>query len=308
MLRLRPLWESLCRDGRATIFQDFDWNLLALTMFAAREEPYVVCVQASYGAAIVPAVVRHSDESLRLLGEELFDYRCFLHQGDDAVLGCALAELATLEKPLEVIALREHDRKAVPAGLDLLPFSAAPQVRRADGSAEEFAARHGRLARNLRRLERLGYEIKGYPGNNPQLLTAIYERKAAQDPRSLFHDPLRAEFMIRVAKLDPESFEIFTLECGTRLGAALVTLRDGDMRRFYTGWFEPGLQKHSPALTLIYEITRQSLASGLDCDYMTGEQPYKMRLATASEPLYRLHATPQQLAALGASCSALISG
>jgi CelD/BcsL family acetyltransferase involved in cellulose biosynthesis len=115
------------------------------------------------------------------------------------------------------------------------------------------------------------------------------------------------EFMVRAAQLDPSVFEMFTLEHGSQLGAALVTLRDGDIRRFYTGWFDPTLEKHSPALTLIYEVTRESLASGFDCDYMTGEQPYKMRLATASVPLYRLCATPQQLAALGARSSTLIA-
>ena len=40
-----------------------------------------------------------------------------------------------------------------------------------------------------------------------------------------------------------------------------------------------------------------SLAEGLDCDYMTGAQPYKLRLATGSMPLFRLRATPRQLAA-----------
>ena len=45
-------------------------------------------------------------------------------------------------------------------------------------------------------------------------------------------------------------------------------------------------------------MTRRSLADGLDCDYMTGEQPYKLRLATRSTPLYRLCATPEQLADL----------
>ncbi len=308
MARLRPAWESLCERGRTTIFQDFDWNLLALTTFAGREEPWVVCAQASYGLAIVPGAIRHSDESLRLLGEELFDYRRVLHQGDDAVVACALAELARLERSLEVIALRERDRREALDGLTLLPFSAAPEVRRADCTAEEFGARHGRLARNLRRLQRLGYEIKACRGDQPQLLRSIYERKARQDSRSLFHDSLRVEFMIRAAQVDPATFEIFALECGTRMGAALVTLRDRDVRRFYTGWFDPSLQKHSPALTLIYEVTRQSLAGGLDCDYMTGEQPYKMRLATASEPLYRVCATPQQLAALGARASSLIAG
>jgi hypothetical protein len=31
---------------------------------------------------------------------------------------------------------------------------------------------------------------------------------------------------------------------------------------------------------------------------MTGEQGYKLRLATSSMPLYKLQATPEQLAAL----------
>ena len=80
----------------------------------------------------------------------------------------------------------------------------------------------------------------------------------------------------------------------------MVTLRDRECRRFYTGWFDPEYQKHSPALALIFEITRQSLLEGLDCDYMTGEQPYKMRLATNSVPLYRVRATAEKLAAFGA--------
>ena len=36
----------------------------------------------------------------------------------------------------------------------------------------------------------------------------------------------------------------------------------------------------------------------MDCDYMTGEQVYKLRLATSSVPLYRLKATSKQLGAL----------
>jgi CelD/BcsL family acetyltransferase involved in cellulose biosynthesis len=297
MTGLQTVWEFLCRSERTTIFQDFQWNLLAVRSFAGREEPWIVCAQASYGLAIVPAVVRHSDASVRLLGEELFDYRAFLHEGDDAVLAYAIAELAALARPLEVVALREVDRKSVLDGLSQMPFSAAPQVRRADISADEFAARHGRLARNLRRLQCLGFELKACSGDNQPLLRSIYECKAAQDPSSLFQDKLRVEFLVQAAQLHPTAFEIFTLECGPRLGAAVVTLRDGDVRRFYTGWFDPCLEKYSPAITLISEVTRQSLAAGLDCDYMTGEQPYKIRLATASAPLYRLRATPQQLAA-----------
>ncbi|HEY6272335.1 MAG TPA: GNAT family N-acetyltransferase [Terriglobales bacterium] len=293
MTELRPLWQSLRQSETSTVFQDFHWNLLALTMFAGREEPLVVCARASYGVAIIPTVLRHSDSTLRLLGEELFDYRCFLHQGDEQVLASALARLALVRRPLEVVAVPKSHASCM--GLPLLPFSAAPGVHRADISAEAFAAAHIRLARNLRRLERLGYELKLHRGDDSYLLRDIYQRKAAQSGSSLFGDPLRIRFLVNAALFHPETFEIFTLEDGANLGAALVTLRDASYRRFYTGWFDPGLEKHSPALALIYEVTRQSLAAGLDCDYMTGEQPYKLRLATRRMPLYRLRATPGEL-------------
>jgi CelD/BcsL family acetyltransferase involved in cellulose biosynthesis len=73
------------------------------------------------------------------------------------------------------------------------------------------------------------------------------------------------------------------------------------VRRFYTCLFSADHAKLSPALTLIHEVTRESLDAGLDCDYMTGEQGYKLRLATSSVPLYRLRATPERLACLASS-------
>src|SRR5262249_3594902 len=275
MAALRPAWESLCAPERTTIFQDFHWNLLALTMFAGREEPCVVYARASDGLAIIPAVARRNDSTLRLLGEELFDYRGFLHAGSQEVLNAALTALAERRLPLEVTALRGCDCDRAHAGLPLHPFSAAPAVLRADISSEGFAAGHNRLARNLRRLERLGFALHSYDGSHSALLRSIYHKKAHQDPSSLFRDPARIEFLVNAAVFHPRTFEIFTLECGARLGAALVTLRDGLERRFYTGWFDAELQKHSPALTLMYEVTRLSLAAGLDCDYMTGEQSYE---------------------------------
>jgi CelD/BcsL family acetyltransferase involved in cellulose biosynthesis len=299
MLQLRPLWESLCAAGQYTVFQAFDLNLLAAEQFADREEPYVVCAEAGQGAAIVPAVLRRTVGTIRLLGEELFDYRSFLHRGDDEVLRAALGALAGLGRPLEIVALRENDRSVVTDELEVLPFAAAPGVSCAQISASEFAAAHTRLARNLRRMERLGFELRTYNGANPQLLRWIYEAKAQRSESSLFHDSARVEFLVSAAGLMPDVFEIFTLENSGQRAAAVVTLRDGGCRRFYTGWFAVEFEKHSPALALIYEITRQSLEQDLDCDYMTGEQPYKMRLATNSEALYKVRATSGELAAVG---------
>lgn len=297
MLRLRPLWESLCAAGQYTVFQAFDLNLLAAERFAEREEPYVVCAESPNGAAIVPAVLRCRDGTIRLIGEELFDYRTFLHTGDGEVLRAALAALAELGHPLEIVAVREGDRGSVIKELELQSFAAAPGVSCTEVSAEEFAAAHTRLARNLRRLERLGFELRAYDGGNSQLLRSIYAAKARQSESSLFHDPARIEFLVSAATLMPDVFEVFTLENGDQRAAAVVTLRDQRCRRFYTGWFAAEYDKHSPALALIYEITRQSLASGLDCDYMTGEQPYKMRLATNAMALYKVRATSEELAA-----------
>ena len=311
MLRVRPLWESLSAAGKYTVFQNFDLNLLAAARFADREEPYVICVESPNGAAIVPAALRRSDGTIRLLGEELFDYRAFLHSGDDEVLRAALGALAELGRPLEIVALREADRDAVIGELEMAPFAAAPGVSGEQVSAEQFAAAHTRLARNLRRMDRLGFTLRVYDGANPQLLRSIYAAKAQQDEASLFHDSERVEFMVSAAGLMPDVFEIFTLQNGSQLAAAVVTLRDRGWRRFYTGWFEPEYEKHSPALALIYEITRQSLEEGMDCDYMTGEQPYKMRLATNAMALYKVLATSEELAALENAASSeaqIVSG
>jgi len=307
LLHFRPLWEALCAAANHTVFQRFELNQLAAEKFADREQPYVVCAEALSGAAIVPAVLRHGEGSIRLLGEELFDYRCFLHSGDGEVLRVALAALAPLERRLEILAMRENDRDGMAGGLQFLPFAAAPGVNRRHVSAEEFAAGHTRLARNLRRLERLGFALHRHNGRNAMLLRSIYAGKAAQHPGSLFHDPERIEFLVSAAGLMPEVFEIFILEKGPLMAAAAVTLRDGNCRRFYTGWFAPEYEKHSPALALIYEVTRQSLEAGLDCDYMTGEHPYKMRLATSCVQLYRVCATAQELAA-GAASALLAAG
>ena len=104
--------------------------------------------------------------------------------------------------------------------------------------------------------------------------------------------------MVQAALLDPARVGIFALESGSHLGAALVTILDSGVRRFYTCWFSPELARHSPALSLIYEVTRLSLEAGLDCDYMTGEHSYKLRLATNAVRLFHLHASPAQLASV----------
>jgi CelD/BcsL family acetyltransferase involved in cellulose biosynthesis len=295
MDRLRNVWESLYRSADHTIFQTFAWNRLAAAHFG-REAPFVSFFEDENGAALVPAAVTERSR-VTILGERLFDYRDVLTVGDTAALAEAWRPIAELGFPLSVTAVRGRsaDRWSF-AGL--LPFCAAPVVRRCDATADIIEANHRKLGRFSRRLRKQGLELRTHDGSSSVLLRWIYQEKARQfrgGNDNIFADERRAEFIVAVAALKPASCEIFTYQRGSRVIAALVTFRDGDVRRFYTVWFDSAWAKESPGQVLVYEATVDALRNGLDCDYMTGEQPHKARLATSSEQLYRVELSAEEL-------------
>ena len=75
-----------------------------------------------------------------------------------------------------------------------------------------------------------------------------------------------------------------------------MTFRHGGVRHFYTIHHDPRWERLSPGQVMIFDVTRESLAEGLDVDFMTGEYAYKNRLATAMVPLFRVAASVEQLA------------
>ncbi len=87
---------------------------------------------------------------------------------------------------------------------------------------------------------------------------------------------------------------IFTYETSDDLVAALLTLRSDHARHFYTIYFDDAWSAFSPGQVLLYESSVQVLSEGLDCDYLTGEYPYKMRLANESIPLVRIQASSKE--------------
>ena len=269
------------------MFQSFHWNRLAATVFR-QEQPYIVFLESDAGVALIPTAIQNG-RHLCLLGEELFDYRDVLWAGDRCVFAEAwdvVAETGLLlaETPVRGPAAPRHW-----SAFELAPFCKAPCVP-SSVTSESFAAAHPRAARLIRRLERCGVRMERHRGDNRPLLGEIYTRKAAPSNDcggNLFQDPRRADFLLDIAA-DPRSgCQIFTLESPSALVAALVTFVDGHVRRFYTTWFNPEWSRYSPGVALLFEATRLSLADGLGCDYMTGEQDYKLRLATDAVPLYR---------------------
>jgi CelD/BcsL family acetyltransferase involved in cellulose biosynthesis len=302
MERLRPAWERIYAPERHTLFQSFAWNRLAAQQFAGRESPLVVFAETDSGAAIVPACVlgrsaatsgacdASERRKISLLGDMLFDYRAILHAGDERVCQAALLHLADLELPLELTAVREQDLAPF-EHLAPTVFCNAPSVKRESVTADQFAAEHSRLGRFFRRLAKQRVELQQFFGDQEQLIRWVYQKKGEQfvgSAADIFSDRSRIDFMVRAAALDPGKFEIFAFTVGGKVVAALVTLRDHHVRRFYTVWFDQEWAQYSPGTVLVFAITQRSLAEGLDCDYMTGEQPHKIRLATGMTRLFKV--------------------
>jgi len=282
---LRPLWTRLQERSGASIFQHFDWNLLALQTFP-EEKPYFVAVEAGSSAAIIPAVMRNDE--IRLSGGPLFDYRDAICVGDDTASTLAMEMADELGLPWNVFGLTSSARWGITQS-----WSAAPHVSLRDISAEAFTEQHARARRSLRRLADLGARVRALPGT-AELIQRIYCAKAKEPSawgQNVFRDPRCIEFMRNAVTFPQTRCEIFLMEDASDPIAALVTFIDGRIRRFYTTWMNERWAKHSPGIALLYEATCQTLAAGLDCDYMTGEQPYKLRFATGSAPLYKLQGT-----------------
>jgi CelD/BcsL family acetyltransferase involved in cellulose biosynthesis len=301
MRKLRPAWERIYVECDHTLFQKYEWNELATRFFAGREEPLVVMAEDDSGIAIIPAAINIKKRQLTLLGEELFDYRDVLWRGGESALDAAWSAVLSVAADRGLaFAMHSLRREASPGklhpawqGFDVTAFTHAPCARREDAGPEA----HSRLGRNLRRLKRLGCELKKYHGNDSALVRRIYELKSQQG-ESLFSDPIRVAMLNATINAAADDCEIFTLESGGTLVAALVTFIDGQWRRFYTTYHDdnPVWSKHSPGLSLIHSVMEESLASGLDCDFMTGDQPYKRRLATSAVPLYKVSASAEALA------------
>jgi CelD/BcsL family acetyltransferase involved in cellulose biosynthesis len=293
MDRLRALWDRLYHACPATLFQSFAWNRLAAALFAAREEPYVVAVESDAGMALIPGAI--TDHGFTLLGEALFDYRDLLALGDPALVRQAWQEVAALKLPIFFAALRGEGRRRAWQEFSPQPFVSAPCVLASQTSAEQLASAHTRIGSRWRKILRQGVEFHAQEIPQAELLQRFYRLKAAQVPANLFRDPARINFLIAAAKLGPAACEVYTLAQGATLVAALVTLRDGDTRRFYTTYYDHAWAHFSPGMVLLFEITRQSLEQGLNCDYMTGEQPHKTRLATGRVPLFRVECSREVL-------------
>jgi CelD/BcsL family acetyltransferase involved in cellulose biosynthesis len=286
--KLRPLWEELYQNGDYTLFQTYEWNLEAARVFGEREVPFVVAVEDGHSCAIIPGAIRLRDHVFTLLGEELFDYRSVLSVG---ALGCMHAwdEVARLEVPLSVHAIREVDLYHW-RGIQSKRFTGAPFLK-----AEQRFYAHPRLEQNLERLLAAGCRLESLSDDLRSPVGEMYRLKAAQDPSCLFRDDPRIELVQRMVMTCREGCELLRLMHNETLVSAMLIFRDRGWQRFYATYFDPRWAQYSPGITLVHYAVKRAHDAGYNFDFMTGEQPYKLRLAKGVEGLYRGFAEPEQI-------------
>jgi CelD/BcsL family acetyltransferase involved in cellulose biosynthesis len=293
---VRALWDELALAPDATMFQSFAWNETALRVFCERETPRVVIVESDAGVALLPCVIGERCQTVHLAGETLFDYRNALTRGDESLLRQAWGIVADWERDFEFKALHGETTSNRWGSLPVRFFANAPGIRAEQMTADQFLSSHSRLGRHSRRIRRQGAEFRRHTGENRALIKLIYDLKAEQEvPGNLFRDPLRRDFMVEIAAHPGVRCEVFTYETAGGLVAALVTFRDRSLRRCYTTYFDQEWASYSPGQVLLFDAVADALREGLDCDFMTGEYPYKNRIATEMVPLYRVRATAPEL-------------
>jgi len=294
---LKSRWTWLEKQCDCTLFQSYELNRRAAEWFAGRETPHVIVAESDSGMAIIPAVRR--EREVGLIGETLFDYRDVLSVGEPYPLEHAWRELSRLGLPMEVTALRGQQIRGRWESLAPTEFCNAPTTRRCDITAEEFVAAHGKAAKASRRLGREGFRLVRRERELRTVAEWIYRRKAEWSGTSenLFLDKRRQDFMLSIVSDGIGDCIVWGYQNSAgAIAAVLVTFQKGERRHFYTIHHDRRWDRLSPGQVMIFDVTRESLAEGLDVDFMTGEYPYKNRLATAMVPLFKVAATAGQMA------------
>jgi CelD/BcsL family acetyltransferase involved in cellulose biosynthesis len=294
--RLKSRWMWLEKQQECSLFQSYALNRRAAEWFCARESPQVVVAESDAGLAIIPAVRR--EREVGLIGETLFDYRDVLSAGEPAVLERAWQELARVGVPLQVTALRGVHTQARWQSLEPTEFCNAPTTRRRDLTAEQFVKRHHKAAKASRRLAREGLRLVRRERELRAVAKWVYWRKAEWSGKSenLFRDSVRQDFMLNIVCDGVCDCTVWSYETSDGdIACALVSFRQGNVRHFYTIHHDARWERFSPGQVMIFDVTRESLAEGLDVDFMTGEYSYKNRLATAMVPLFRVAASAEQM-------------
>lgn len=287
---IEPLWRSAFERAPGHFFQRFEPSLHWARIYAA-EGNLRVWTHASE-PALAAFTVR--DGQLALLGQGLFDYVDLVGAASPA------AQQQLARQLLEWEEWRQFEATGVPADSPFTSFWQALQAESSFFSAaplllhpDRLRPGHGRAARRLRQCRQAGWELQqvGQGAERQALLHWILEQKQqalqASGGRNVL-DEAAVQWLRAMVTHAPELAELWRLHRDGEAAAGLLCWRSTPVRYAYTISYRSDAAAMSPGVLLLYGVLCDSAAQGLCFDFLTGEQPFKLRFSDARRSLLRL--------------------
>lgn len=287
---IEPLWRNAFERAPGSFFQRFEPSLHWARVYAADGS---LRIWSHEPGPALAAFTLHQGR-LALLGQGLFDYVDLVGEASltaQRQLACQL---------LDWDEWRQFDATGVPADSPFTEFwqafapeqkafSVAPLLRYLD----RFSSAHPRLARRLRQYRRTGWVLRQVRERHERqaFLPWILEQKRqtlqAQGCSNVL-DGDAARWLQAMVEHEPVLTELWQLYRGAETAAGLLTWRSTSVRSAYTISYRGGAAAMSPGILLLYGVLCDSVAEGLHFDFLTGEQPFKLRFADARRHLLRV--------------------
>ncbi|MGH9481590.1 MAG: GNAT family N-acetyltransferase [Terriglobales bacterium] len=279
------VWEAAFRARPASIFQSFTFARHWAAAF--RQEAAVQVWFCRNPPLVAPLVVR--EDRLGLIGEGLFDYLDLIGEAPARWL-YEVAELAQRASwsSAQFTGVPRHSPHGAfwqALGGTSAEYAAAP-LRTEGGDVD---AEHPRLAA---RWDAAGVELRLETelAVRRRVLAWLFDRKAralaARGERNVL-GANEQRWLAAMAENEPGLTELWSLRRGGEILAALLCWRTAAVRYAYTLSYEQRCAALSPGVLLLYAVVRQTMNQRRAFNFLTGDQAFKLRLATDRDPLLR---------------------
>ncbi len=296
---VEPPWRNAFEQASGHVFQRFEPSLHWARIFAADGSLRIWSHVSE--PALAAFTVRNGQ--LRLLGQGLFDYVDLIGTASPAAQRQLALQLLDWEewRQFEATGVPADSRftalwEALQPDQDL--YSAAPLLL----NPLRFQHEHRRIARRWQQCLQAGWQLRqvAHSEERQTLLHWILEQKEqalrARGCRNVL-DGAAARWLEAMVTHAPEVTELWQLHRGAETTAGLLSWRSTPVRYAYTISYSGQAAAMSPGTLLLYGVLCNSVAAGLRFDFLTGEQPFKLRFADARRRLLRLRKRrPENLA------------
>lgn len=283
---LAAVWQAAEAAGAQSVFQSYAFARHWAACFA--DDAEISIGWRNDPPAIIPLARR--DGHWSLLGEGLFDYQDLVGTTRPDVQADAARWLASeWDAPVTITGVPEgspwHDLWTR-SGLSETRYAAAP-VRAAGGN--DLAAEHPRVEH---RWQAAGVELTRLSTSRERCRTLewLLARKAAalaaKGERNVL-GPKERRWMLRMVEQEPALAELWQLRRRGDVVAGLLCWLTPQVRYAYTIAYHPEAAAISPGILALYALLRHTRREGRAFNFLTGEQTFKQRFATAREELLR---------------------